>query len=58
MRKGIRITLDDPTERALQDMARAQARPLANAAAYCIRLGLEQIRAQQAEKPRSDDRSS
>ena len=74
MRKGIRIVLDDATQYAVTDLARRQSRPLANAAAYLIKLGLEQIRAQATEKPphlytleqrmssaeksRSDDRSS
>jgi hypothetical protein len=55
MRKGIRITLDDPTERSLQDFARRESRYLANAAAYLIKLGLEQVRAKQAAMPKSDD---
>jgi hypothetical protein len=47
MRKGIRITLDDATEHALHDMARRESRPVANAAAYLIKLGLAAKRAEQ-----------
>jgi hypothetical protein len=47
MRKGLRVTLDPATEHAIQDLARRQSRPASNAALYLIKLGLEQVRAQQ-----------
>jgi hypothetical protein len=47
MRKGIRIVLDDATQYAVTDLARRESRPLANAVAYLVKLGLAAKRAEQ-----------
>jgi hypothetical protein len=59
MRKGIRIVLDEGTQFQVQDLARRESRPLANAVAYLVKLGLAAKRAEQrtVSEPRSDDRS-
>jgi hypothetical protein len=60
VRKGIRIVLDDATQFQLQEMAKRESRALANAAAYCIRLGLAAKRAEQrsAIEPERNDHAS
>jgi hypothetical protein len=57
MRKGIRITLDPAAEHAIEDLARRQSRPVANAALYLIKLGLEKHRAEQRLRDSSDAHS-
>jgi hypothetical protein len=47
MRKGIRIVLDEGTQFQVQDLARRESRPLANAVAYLVKLGLAAKRAEQ-----------
>jgi hypothetical protein len=60
MRKGIRIVLDEGTQFQVQDLARRESRPLANAVAYLVKLGLAAKRAEQRpaadrpEPPRRD----
>jgi hypothetical protein len=44
---SVRVTLDPATDHALQDLARRQARPVANMAFALIKAGLESHRAQQ-----------
>jgi hypothetical protein len=54
-----RVCADDATYQNVEDLARRQSRPAANMCLYLIKLGIEQIRAQQrpVSEPRSDDRS-
>jgi hypothetical protein len=48
MRKhSIRITCDPATHHAVEDLARRESRPVANAALALIKAGLEQRRVQQ-----------
>jgi len=47
---GIRITLDAATQHAVEDLARRQSRPVANAALFLIKLGLSAIRAEQRDR--------
>ena len=54
MRKGIRIVLDDATQYAVTDLARRESRPLANAVAYLVKLGLAAKRAEQRPAERTE----
>jgi hypothetical protein len=47
VRKGIEVVLDEGTQYQVQDLARRQSRSLANATAFLVKLGLEQVRAEQ-----------
>jgi hypothetical protein len=46
-RRGVRIVLEDAIQLQLEDFARRDGRALANAAAYCIKMGLAAKRAEQ-----------
>jgi hypothetical protein len=58
MRKGIRIVLDQGTQFQVQDLARRESRPLANAVAYLVKLGLAAKRAEQRPAERTEQPQS
>jgi hypothetical protein len=59
MRKGLRVTLDLATQHAVEQLARAESRPVSNMCLALIKSGLAAKRAEQRpiSEPRSDDRS-
>jgi hypothetical protein len=56
-RRSWRITPDEATAHAVEDLARRESRPVANAALVLIKAGLEQRRAQQRAECRTEPQS-